>query len=49
MVLNLTFIKVPLEITKEGIKFEYMHGKAKGKEGFENTNSIFVAISQNPS
>ncbi len=42
------FYKSPLEITKEGIKFEYMNGDEKGKEGFENTNSILIAISQNP-
>lgn len=42
------FYKSPLEITKEGIKFQYMNEDAVEKEGFEQTDSILVAIGQNP-
>lgn len=42
------FFRSPLEITKEGIRFQYMNDNATEKEGFEQTDSILVAISQNP-
>ncbi len=42
------FYKKPIKITREGIEFEYTNEDAEEKEGFEKTNSILVAISQNP-
>lgn len=42
------FYKSPVKITREGIQFEYTNEDAQEKEGFEETNSILVAISQNP-
>ena len=42
------FYRSPLEITKTGIKFEYMTDEVDEKDGFEETDSVLVAISQNP-
>ena len=42
------FYRSPTKITREGIKFEYTNEDSEEKEGFEETNSILIAISQNP-
>ena len=42
------FYRSPKEITKEGIIYDIMTDEIDGDEGFESTDSVLVAISQNP-